>query len=300
MRVGLVMPLSDDGTGRIPPYREVRALARQAEAAGFDSVWVFDHLISRSPDGTSHGINEGWTVLAGLADATERVNLGTIVLATPFRNPAFLAKQAATLDEMSGGRLILGLGTGWHEPEFKAFGYPFDHRVARFEEAFAIIRGLIRDGRIDFQGRFYEARDCELLPRPIRPDVPLLVAAKGPRMLRFTARHADAWNAAWFGMPDERLAERVADLRAACAAVGRDPATLGITVGLSVRFPDLPPGDAGDPLAPALGGSEAELAEGLQAHAEAGARHAICSLRPATPAALDRLAAGLARYRAGA
>ncbi|MGH2467353.1 MAG: LLM class flavin-dependent oxidoreductase [Candidatus Limnocylindrales bacterium] len=300
MRVGLVMPLGDDGTGRIPAYGEVRALARQAEEAGFDSIWVFDHLFFRTAGGVAEGINEGWTVLAGLADATEGVGLGTLVLCTAFRNPALIAKQAATLDEMSGGRLTLGLGTGWHEPEFRAFGYPFDHRASRFAEAFAIIRGLLRDGRVDFHGRFHEASGCELLPRPVRADLPLLVAARGARMLRLAAREADAWNAAWFGLPDERLAARVADLRAACHEVGRDPATIERTVGLTIRFPDLLPAGAPPGTSAALGGTGADLAAGLRAHAEAGASEVICSLDPATPAALDRLAAGLRDYRAAA
>lgn len=300
MRVGLIMPLGDDGTGRIPPYRDVRALARQAEASGFDTIWVFDHFLFQTAHGTVEGINEGWTVLAGLADATERIGLGTLVLCTAFRNPALIAKQAATLDEMSGGRLTLGLGAGWHEPEFRAFGYPFDHLGPRFVEAFTIIRGLLRDGRVDVQGRFVEARDCALVPPPIRDDMPLLVAARGPRLLRLAAREADAWNAAWFGRPDERLAQRVANLHEACAEVGRDPDTMAVTVGLNVRFPDLIPAGLEPDTDAALGGSAEHLADGLRAHAAAGASEAICSLDPATPAALERLAEGLERYRAAA
>jgi alkanesulfonate monooxygenase SsuD/methylene tetrahydromethanopterin reductase-like flavin-dependent oxidoreductase (luciferase family) len=238
--------------------------------------------------------------MSALAAATERVEIGPLVACTSFHNPAVLAKQAATLDEMSGGRLTLGLGAGWHEPEFRAFGYPFDHLGPRFVEAFTIIRGLLRDGRVDVQGRFVEARDCALVPPPIRDDMPLLVAARGPRLLRLAAREADAWNAAWFGRPDERLAQRVANLHEACAEVGRDPDTMAVTVGLNVRFPDLIPAGLEPDTDAALGGSAEDLADGLRAHAAAGASEAICSLDPATPAALERLAEGLERYRAAA
>ena len=165
----------------MPSYAEIRAVAVAAEAAGLDSVWVFDHLLFRF-DGETTGIHECWTILAAIAEATSRVELGTIVLCTGFRNAALLAKMAATLDHVSGGRLILGIGAGWHDPEFEAFGYPTDHKVGRFEESLSVITGLIRDGRADLDGRFMTARDAVLLP-PARPDLPILVAAKGPRML---------------------------------------------------------------------------------------------------------------------
>ena len=196
-------------------------------------------------------------------------------MCTGFRNAALLAKMAATLDHVSGGRLILGIGAGWHDPEYEAFGYPTDHRVSRFEEALTVIRELIRDGRSDLGGTYVTARDVVLLP-PARPDLPILVASKGPRMMDLTARHADAWNAAWFGMPDERLAGRRADLAAAMARAGRDPATLTITVGIEVRYPDADgaPTPIPDDTSPFLAGSPDEIAVGLQAHAAAGADHA--------------------------
>jgi len=302
MKVGLVMPIDDESLGHIPSYRELRDLARQAEANRLDSIWVFDHLLFRFPDQPQSGIHECWTILAALADATERVELGTLVMCTAFRPAAMLAKMAAALDVVSDGRLVLGLGTGWHEPEFRAFGYPFHERVGRFQDALTIITGLLRDGHVDHHGRYETADDCALIPAPTRR-IPVLVAARGPRMLRLTAAHADAWNAAWFGVPDERLAGRRADLEAACTAVGRDPATLGVTVGVAVRYPDLvagitpgtvPPG----PSTPALGGSATEVAAGLRAHAAAGAEHVIVDLQPPTPAALDRLAEAVALFRA--
>jgi probable F420-dependent oxidoreductase len=299
VKIGLVMPLGDTGWQPAPAWPVIRELARQAEASGLDSIWAFDHLLFRYPGRPAEGLHEPWTMLAALAATTERVQLGTLVMCTAFRNPALQAKMAATLDEVSGGRLILGLGAGWHEPEFRAFGYPFDHRGGRFEEAFTIIRELLRTGRADLRGRFYQVEDCVLLPPP-RRRIPLLVAARGPRLLRLTAEHADAWNAAWFGLPDERLASRHAELAAACAAAGRDPASLEVTVGLEVRFEDLLAGQAGAGRASAaLGGSAEELAAGLQAHAAVGVGHAIVNLTPPTPEALARLAAGVARYREG-
>jgi alkanesulfonate monooxygenase SsuD/methylene tetrahydromethanopterin reductase-like flavin-dependent oxidoreductase (luciferase family) len=298
MRIGVVLPISqEDGMAAPPTYPEVRAVALAAEAAGFDSLWVYDHLLFRF-DGETTGIHEAWTVLSAIAEATTRVELGTIVMCTSFRNPALLAKMAGTLDHVSGGRLILGVGCGWHDPEYEAFGYPTDHKVGRFEEALTVIRELIREGRTDMDGRWTQARDAVLV-QPARVDIPILIAAKRPRMLELTARHADAWNLAWFGEPNERLATVRADLAAACAAVGRDPASLDITVGINVRYPDLatdayPVGTEGA----ALQGSAAEVAAGLAAHADLGASHIIANLEPATPAAVERFAAAVEAFRA--
>ncbi|MBA2300444.1 MAG: LLM class flavin-dependent oxidoreductase, partial [Chloroflexi bacterium] len=265
MKVGVVLPIAqDDGMAAPPSYPEVRAVATAAEEGGLDSVWVYDHLLFRS-DGETTGIHECWTILAGIAEATSRVQLGTIVMCTSFRNAGLLAKMAGTLDHMSGGRLILGIGCGWNDPEYEAFGYPTDHKVGRFEEALTVIRSLIRDGRSDLGGRWVTATDAVLAP-PARPDIPILIAAKRPRMLELTARHADAWNLAWFGMPDERWARVRDELAAACATVGRDPTTLERTVGVIVRYPDLmvapASADAADPTAePALVG-DAAVADG--------------------------------------
>lgn len=299
MRIGVVLPISqEDGMAAPPTYPEIRAVAVAAEAAGFDSLWVYDHLLFRF-DGETTGIHEAWTVLSAIAEATNRVQLGSIVMCTSFRNPALLAKMAGTLDYVSGGRLILGVGCGWHDPEYEAFGYPTDHKVGRFEEALTVIRELIREGRSDMDGRWTQARDAVLMP-PARPDIPILIAAKRPRMMELTARHADAWNAAWFGEPDERLATVRADLAAACVAGGRDPDSLDITVGINVRYPDLatdayPVGTDGA----ALMGSVEKVAAGLAAHAALGTEHIIANLEPATPAAVERFAAAMERFRAG-
>jgi alkanesulfonate monooxygenase SsuD/methylene tetrahydromethanopterin reductase-like flavin-dependent oxidoreductase (luciferase family) len=302
MKVGIVLPIAqEDAAPGVPSYAEIRAVAQATEAQGLDSVWVFDHLLYRF-DGKATGIHECWTVLAAIAEATSRVQLGTIVMCTSFRNPALQAKMAATLDHISGGRLILGLGCGWHDPEYEAFGYPTDHKVGRFEEALTIIHGLIRDGRADVQGRWISANDAVLLP-PARPDLPILIAARRPRMLDLTARYADAWNNAWFGAPDERWASSCADVEAACAAVGRDPATLERTVGVDVRYPDLRVLLTGSepPAVPSggLSGSVEEIAAGLRAYAEEGTSHLIAALDPTTPATVERFAEAVRRSRAG-
>lgn len=299
MKVGLVLPLAEY-PWRQPSYGEIRALALRAEDSGFDSVWVFDHLLFREAQGPSEGIWESWTVLSALAEATDRVELGTLVLCTAFRNPAVLAKMAVTLDEVSRGRLLLGLGCGWHAPEFEAFGIPFDHRVDRFEEALQIILALLRTGRADFSGRHHRLRDGELRPRGPRPGgPPVLVGARGPRMTALAARYADLWNACWFGSPSGAV-ETLAQVRESCLREGRDPATLGITLGVNVRVEDGPPGPDGTP-APDTGiltGSPQDVARGLLTYASLGVDHLVLNLNPHHRDTQRHLAAALRLYRA--
>jgi probable F420-dependent oxidoreductase len=298
MKIGVVLPIGEQGENRqVPVYQDIRAYARHAEAAGFDSIWIYDHLLYRWPnDPATHGIWEAWTLLTALAEATERVELGTIVLCVPFRNPALLAKMAATLDEVSGGRLILGLGAGWHKPEFEAFGYPFDHLVGRFEEALQIIGPLLREGSVDFHGQYYTAANCAIIPRGPRPNgPPILVASFGPRMLKLTAQHADLWNTAWLGTIDP-LAARQAELDAACVEVGRDPKTLGVTVGVNINYEE--PGAEPAPPEKELRGAPEQIAAELRRYAERGVAQLICGVSPATPAALDQFAEAVRLYRA--
>ncbi len=182
MKVGLVLQTDEDvDVGRRPaPFGVLRDLALQVEAAGFDSIWLYDHLLYRFEGRPSQGTWECWTILSALAAITERVELGTLVSCTGYRNPGLIAKMASTVDEISGGRLILGLGAGWHQPEYEAFGYPFDHRVDRFEEALRIIVPLLREGHVDFSGTYYRAPNCDLLPRGPRPQgPPLLIGGLG-------------------------------------------------------------------------------------------------------------------------
>jgi alkanesulfonate monooxygenase SsuD/methylene tetrahydromethanopterin reductase-like flavin-dependent oxidoreductase (luciferase family) len=242
-------------------------------------------------------------MIAALAASTTRAEVGTLVLCTGFRNPALLAKMADTVDEISGGRLILGLGAGYHEPEYRAFGYPYDRRVSRFEEALTITATLLRKGKIDFQGKYYQVRDCELRPRGPRPaGPPIMVGTMGERMLRLTAKQADLWNA-WLIYGDSRpdqLPSLRAKVDAACAEVGRDPATLGRTTAIAA----VPPGQstrmtdwlqklalraAGiDPI-PLAGTAEA-LAEGIRDFARQGISHVQVFLQPNSLAAIESFA----------
>ncbi len=220
-------------------WKAIEALAQRAEAVGFDSFWVPDHLLFRFEGEPAHAPWEGWSILSALAATTTRIGIGSLVVCTGFRNPGLLAKMADTVDEISGGRFTLGLGAGWHEPEYRAFGYPSDRRIDRFEEAVSIISTLLRDGQIDHQGPYYTLRECELRPRGPRPEGPpiLIGALTGrPRMLRLAATYADIWNG-WL-IPTRSSADQGAELLEsigdACARVGRDPTTLGKTVGVLV------------------------------------------------------------------
>jgi probable F420-dependent oxidoreductase len=295
MKIGSVITHTENSvTKTAPSYTHLREMAQAAEAGGFDSIWLFDHLLFRSDEDGTSGIWECWTLLSALAEATERVELGTLVLCNPFRNPALLVKMAHTLDEVSNGRVILGVGAGWHKPEFDAFGYDFSYRVDRFEEALQIMHPLLRGQHVDFAGKHYQTEDCVITPLGPRPDgIPLLIGAGQPRMLRLTARYADQWNTAWLGQPDA-LAERLAKIHNACHEVGRDPATLAITVGVQVAFPDL--GEVNAFTKIPLSGSPEEIAQAFQGYEEAGAAHLILYLSPFSMTALQRVAEGLRLY----
>jgi alkanesulfonate monooxygenase SsuD/methylene tetrahydromethanopterin reductase-like flavin-dependent oxidoreductase (luciferase family) len=277
-------------------WPDLRSLALRAEELGFDAIWYGDHLLYRRPgDDRARGPWEAWTVLAGLAAVTSRVLLGPLVAATAFHNPAMLAKKAATVDEISGGRLVLGLGAGWNETEFRAFGFPFDHRISRFEEAFTIVRTLLREGAVDFAGTYFTARDCELAPRPRPGGPPLMVGSTGPRMLAIAIPYVDAWNA-WFDAFGNRPAG-VPALRdgvdAACRDAGRDPADVARTVAIQVRLPTgvgRIEGGAGRPPIPPVAGSPQEIADVLRAFAAEGISHVQLVVDPITLASLDALA----------
>lgn len=297
MKIGLIIPLAEDGsTNTTPGYGFLRDYARQAESIGLDSIWVFDHLLYRWPNKPdTYGIWESWTLLTALAEATQKVELGTLVLCVPFRNPALLAKMATTLDEISNGRLILGLGAGWHQPEFEAFDYSFDHLASRFDEALQIIVPLVRDGAVDFQGRYYSANNCVIRPRGPRPKgPPILIASSRPRMLALTAQYADQWNSAWFGQVDG-MADSRGKFEEACRSVGREPTSLEITVGVNVVYPQA--GEEPPPAPKALSGSPEQIAAELQRYAEAGVAHVICNLAPATPESLTEFGKALAHLR---
>jgi probable F420-dependent oxidoreductase len=265
-RLGLNLPYVEGSmAGETPRWADLLAMATTAEAIGFDAIWISDHVGFGDPDGEWHGAWESWTLLSALATATRRVKLGTYVSAAPFRNPALLAKMAETLDEISGGRVILGLGAGWNEPEFRAFGFPFEGRFDRFEDDLRIITSMLRTGRADHDGRLERARGARLEPRGPRPSgLPVMVGASGQRMLRLTAELADEWNA---GMRSpEELAPMLARVDAACEAVGRDRRSLVRSAETLVDTDDGAPPQA--------------VAEHLMRYADLGVAHLQVQLRP--------------------
>ena len=296
LKVGIQLPEVE----REVRWAELLDMTRAIEDLGFDSVWVGEHLLYRWEDRPARGPWEAWTLLAAIAASTSRIELGPLVACTSFHNPALLAKQAVTIDELSGGRFVLGLGAGWNETEFRAYGYPFDHRIDRFEEAFTIIRSLLRDGAVDFDGRWYQARDCELLPRGPRPaGPPLMIGSKGPRMLRATMAHADAWNA-WYN-DTGNAASGVAPLRAlvddACREVGREPGDVERTAAVLVRTPGGAGRLQGDPAQgrlPPVPGEPEPLAEALRAYAGEGISHVQLVLDPITLESIRAVAPALA------
>lgn len=301
LKIGIGLPDSEFiMDGQTARWSDIVAMAQLAEELGFDSVWNQDHLLFRGApwhanSQDSEGPWECWSILAALAAATSRVEIGPLVSCTSFRNPALLAKIADTVDEISGGRLILGLGAGWHEPEYAAFGYPFDHRVSRFEEAIVVIDGLLRRGRVDFDGQYVTARDCELRPRgPRRQGPPLMIGTRGDRMLRLTAKYADGWNgyfSADFHRPDE-LAPLLANVDAACCAEGRDPATLSRSFAIYVDLDgDAPAANSVSTSGrSALHGTPAELAALTRAYAAVGIDHLQVLLHPMTEGGVRRFA----------
>jgi probable F420-dependent oxidoreductase len=295
LRVGVQLPEVE----RVVRWPEHVAMARAAEEVGFDSIWVGDHLLYRGDGRPERGPWDAWALLAGLAGVTERVAIGPLVACTAFRRPGLLARAAATVDELSGGRLVLALGAGWNEPEYHAFGIPFDHRVERFAEALQIIRPLLDGERVTFSGAYETVTDAVLLPRPARRP-PLMVGATGPRMLAAALPHVDAWNT-WYdayGNTPEGFAELNATIDEAARAAGRDPSLIGRSACARVVL-DRAAGERPIPdEMPPVEGSADEIAAHLRDLAEAGADEAILVVSPIdersirvlgeTLAALDR------------
>jgi alkanesulfonate monooxygenase SsuD/methylene tetrahydromethanopterin reductase-like flavin-dependent oxidoreductase (luciferase family) len=233
MKIGVQLPEVE----REVRWPELVAMARAAEETGFDSIWLGDHLLYRGDGREERGPWDCWTTLAGLAAVTSRVELGPLVACTAFHRPALLARAAAAIDEVSGGRLRVGLGAGWNEVEFRAFGLPFDRRVSRFEEAFDIVRRLLAGERVTLDGRFNKLEDAVLLPRPARK-APLMVGGDGPRLLAATLPHVEWWNTWYdrFGNRPDRFAELNARIDVACASAGRSPDDVKRSACLFVRI----------------------------------------------------------------
>jgi alkanesulfonate monooxygenase SsuD/methylene tetrahydromethanopterin reductase-like flavin-dependent oxidoreductase (luciferase family) len=287
LKVGLHLP----ETERIARWHDLAEMCRLAEDVGFDSIWIPDHLLYRFDGQPPSGPWECWSILSAVAAVTKRVEIGPLVLCAAFRNPALVAKMADTVDEISGGRLILGLGSGWHEPEYHAFGFPYDHRLGRFEEAFTIIRTLLREGKIDFEGQYYTMRECELRPRGPRPQgPPLMIGSRGPHMLRKTAPYIDYWNgwAAWGGNRPEGVIPFQQMVDDACRNTNVDPASIQRTVAVFVQFPGGT--DEPNPAAPPLTGAPEYLAETLRAYAAAGISHVQVLIDPNTCQGIEAFA----------
>ena len=294
LAVGIQLPEVE----RVVRWPELKSMAVRADELGFDSLWVGDHLIYRQPDSKTVGPWEAWSSLAAIAAVTQSVRLGPLVAATGFHNPAMLAKKAAAIDEISEGRLVLGLGAGWNETEYQAFGFPFDHRVSRFEEAFTIIRNLMRQEVVDFDGKYYNVQACEILPKPVNPQgPPLLIGSIGPRVLRITLPFVQQWNAwyAWFGNTPEGLKPYLDQLDKACEEVGRDSVEIDRTVTLLVRTPKGTGRSAGasDAEENPITGSPGEVAASIAAFAVLGISEVQLVVDPITVESIEWCAQAL-------
>jgi alkanesulfonate monooxygenase SsuD/methylene tetrahydromethanopterin reductase-like flavin-dependent oxidoreductase (luciferase family) len=295
VKVGAFLPLAETQmAGQTPHWSDVQAMACAAEDVGLDSIWVCDHLRFEFP-GIKASSYECVTTLAALAAVTERVEIGSLVICTGFRNPAVLASMVNTIEEISDGRVILGLGAGYHEPEYRAFGIPNDHRASRFEEALHVIATLLRERYVDFEGKYYSARDCALEisgPRPKGP--PIMIGTMGERMLRLTAQHAEQWNGwlVWGNSSATEIPPLREKVDAACREVGRDPATLERTASVIVDFinrPDTPPAPDRSWNPTPIVGSPAEIAAQLRAFADEGISHLQIWTNPRTVKGIELL-----------
>jgi alkanesulfonate monooxygenase SsuD/methylene tetrahydromethanopterin reductase-like flavin-dependent oxidoreductase (luciferase family) len=287
-KIGVQLPEVE----RFVPMPDYLDLARRAEGAGFDSIWVGDHLLYDLPDGVTRGPHESWTTLAAIAAVTERVEIGPLVASTAFHAPAMLAKQAATVDAISEGRLIVALGAGWNRREFDAFGFPYDKRVSRFEEALGIIAPLLRGERVTFHGEFYDVDDC-LLDPPTRSDLPLMLGSNSPRMLGIGLPVVDAWNV-WWSMYDNSVERfiQVKDEVDAATPAGRSPeATAAVLVTLPSGKGRVM-GESYDAKVTTV--TPDDLADHVRGLAAAGARHLQLVLDPITAESIDTIGAKLA------
>ncbi len=286
LRLALVLPTWT--TGRLT-YREVVDVARAAAGAGFDALYASDHLQLPSnnaelkrragvdfpddPTVPQEGYLECFAVLAALAAEVPRVQLGSLVACTGYRNPGLLAKMAVTIDDISGGRLVLGVGAGDSRGEHETFGWPFDRPVGRFEESLQILQRLLRGETLDYDGTHYRLRGATLLPPgPRPPGPPLLIGTVNPkaRMRRLVAQYADIWNG-WLAYTDARPASAAAQLaiiEQACEEHGRDPATLVATTAVRGALPGS--GYVPRPDEFPLSGSPAQMADTLAGHARLG------------------------------
>jgi alkanesulfonate monooxygenase SsuD/methylene tetrahydromethanopterin reductase-like flavin-dependent oxidoreductase (luciferase family) len=269
--------------------------ARRAEELGFDSVWVMDHIWIEGEHGR-RGSHEPLMALAYVAARTNRIKLGTAVLCNSFRHPGQLAREVAALADAAPGRVILGIGAGWYQSEYRAFGIPYDHRVGRLEETLRVLRPLLEGQRVDLAGRHLTMDGAQVLTTAPAP--PIWMGGGGDRMMRLTAEHADGWNWGWSGPDTEPFTRNLARLRASGPLRPGFEASVCLLV-LPIEDDERPPvlahaarfggpfWNASPPDERAVIGGPARLAEALRAYEAAGASHAILNLAPAPHALVD-------------
>jgi alkanesulfonate monooxygenase SsuD/methylene tetrahydromethanopterin reductase-like flavin-dependent oxidoreductase (luciferase family) len=285
IRVGVQLPEVE----YVARWTEYAAMAHAAEQSGFDSIWLGDHLLYRDDGRPERAPWDAWTLLAALAAVTERVELGPLVACASFHAPGLLARMTAAIAEVSGGRFVLGLGAGWNETEYRAFGLPYGHRVSRFEESLEIVRRLLAGERVTFAGRFWQAEDAVILPPP--PDrIPLMIGSNGERMLAASLPYVERWNTwyEWYGNTVDGFVELNVRISAAAQRAGRDPVEIErsacVLVELDSEAVQRPHSDEGvTPVAPD------DLVAHLQALEQAGADEAILILRPITESSIRTL-----------
>jgi alkanesulfonate monooxygenase SsuD/methylene tetrahydromethanopterin reductase-like flavin-dependent oxidoreductase (luciferase family) len=295
--VGFVLVTRHWGPERqLPRWADVREMALRAEALGFDTVWLEDELLWRPSDGTPLGFWDGVSMAGAVAAVTSRIKVGSWVLSALHRNPGIIAKTAETLDEISGGRFVFGLGAGHTAPgQAHSFGLPEDRTSSRFAEAVEVIVPLMREGRADFDGTFHAAHDLPQLPQGPRPNrIPLMLAAQGPNGMRLAAQHADIWSCFAENRSDMvEFGPRIPAIEAACTEVGRDPMTIGRSAGVDLHPLEPEP----DPNGAWIGGSPEQMADQLRAMRDGGYTQVALFPTPSTIAAMEAVAPVLGLLR---
>jgi alkanesulfonate monooxygenase SsuD/methylene tetrahydromethanopterin reductase-like flavin-dependent oxidoreductase (luciferase family) len=292
LELGLVLPMLEEiESGEKPTWVTIKTVAQRAEAIGFDTVWVVDELLWKPPSWPGpRGFWEAASIAGAVAASTTTIGVGTCVLSAVHRNPGLTVKIAETLDEISGGRFLFGLGAGHGGPPVGRFGYPEDYTISRYEDALEIIVPALRGEVVTREGRYHRASDLEIRPRGPRPGrIPLMLAGHGPRTMRLAARHADIWSGfvTESSLPEAfvPLLDRLVET---CADVGRDPDTLGRSIAVAVE----PAGTGYSEsvgFGRAISGSPEEITATLARFTEIGATRVEVMLMPDTGAALDAL-----------
>jgi len=293
MSLGMMLPIREGSMGgETPRFDDLVTMAMAARDVGFEVLWFADHFTMGTEDKMA-GVWEAWTIMAAVAARVPDVQIGPLVTCTGFRNPGVIAKMAESMEEISGGRFILGMGAGWNELEYRQFGFPFDYRASRFEDAVQIIHPLLREGRADYQGRFFQANNAVNRPRgPRASGPPILIGSNGKRLLKTVVQYADAWNSDWEADP-EKMETLIASVDAACEAVGRDPKTLVKTGSARFQMDDQ---DASR--TDAVAGTVEQMAERLVTFQRLGLRHFVCGLEPRTVSQVEAFGDVIAAFDA--